>query len=430
MNKKLILLLLVITLGILLRIFLVGNLNSGDTQIPTNPDGLYFKRLAENNLETDNLRNGTTHEIWHNIFPTNLYFFQITAIFLFLLFGINYFSINNFLSKSIIFSSLMLFCGLIYTRTSIGFYDHDILGLAFLLGIFEIIKESKKNYLNLLFVIPFLFAIYFTWMGLFKITLFILFFILIFYLIKRLKLPEVYNYFLIIIMVIFGLLQKGVNNQFIGENNFNIFNVLAIFLVSTLFFIKKKSFLEWSLIGTSVLFAIFSIRTIYIALPITFLLIADNYKNFRKGWIVLVIILSVFLLSSTLFVQTQRFGNEDWDKGMYWIKENTPEDAIILSWWDYGYYIQYMTNRTTLSDGGYHKNDLNISYYFWTGDYRYIKHLNPDYLVVFDKDRQIGDAIINYEVKKGAFDESYLSNIQDLNISYQNKRIVIFELDN
>ena len=29
----------------------------------------------------------------------------------------------------------------------------------------------------------------------------------------------------------------------------------------------------------------------------------------------------------------------DWPDAMLWLKTNTPEDAKILSWWDYGYWI-------------------------------------------------------------------------------------------
>lgn len=37
--------------------------------------------------------------------------------------------------------------------------------------------------------------------------------------------------------------------------------------------------------------------------------------------------------------------------GYNWIKDNTPEDARILAWWDYGYHITGISNRTTLADG-------------------------------------------------------------------------------
>ncbi|EPY19546.1 dolichyl-diphosphooligosaccharide--protein glycosyltransferase [Strigomonas culicis] len=34
-----------------------------------------------------------------------------------------------------------------------------------------------------------------------------------------------------------------------------------------------------------------------------------------------------------------------------WMRENTPKDARVLSWWDYGYQITGIANRTTLADG-------------------------------------------------------------------------------
>jgi len=38
-------------------------------------------------------------------------------------------------------------------------------------------------------------------------------------------------------------------------------------------------------------------------------------------------------------------------RGAYrWLSQNTPEDARIMSWWDYGYQIEAMANRTVLVD--------------------------------------------------------------------------------
>ena len=37
-------------------------------------------------------------------------------------------------------------------------------------------------------------------------------------------------------------------------------------------------------------------------------------------------------------------------KFLTWLKENTPEDAVIFSWWDYGYWIETVGERTTLVD--------------------------------------------------------------------------------
>jgi len=40
----------------------------------------------------------------------------------------------------------------------------------------------------------------------------------------------------------------------------------------------------------------------------------------------------------------------DWNDSMEWIKNNTPEDAVIGSWWDYGYWIQTKADRASLAD--------------------------------------------------------------------------------
>ena len=45
-----------------------------------------------------------------------------------------------------------------------------------------------------------------------------------------------------------------------------------------------------------------------------------------------------------------QFSSNDWKDAMLWIKENTPEDAVVASWWDYGYWITTLSERTTLVD--------------------------------------------------------------------------------
>ena len=41
---------------------------------------------------------------------------------------------------------------------------------------------------------------------------------------------------------------------------------------------------------------------------------------------------------------------DDWLESLEWIKNNTPEDSIVASWWDYGYWITTMSDRATLND--------------------------------------------------------------------------------
>lgn len=42
---------------------------------------------------------------------------------------------------------------------------------------------------------------------------------------------------------------------------------------------------------------------------------------------------------------------DDYRDAYKWIRENTPEDSRILAWWDYGYQLTSIANRTTLADG-------------------------------------------------------------------------------
>jgi dolichyl-diphosphooligosaccharide--protein glycosyltransferase len=41
---------------------------------------------------------------------------------------------------------------------------------------------------------------------------------------------------------------------------------------------------------------------------------------------------------------------DDFREAYYWIRQNTQEDAKIISWWDYGYQIAGMADRATLVD--------------------------------------------------------------------------------
>lgn len=41
-----------------------------------------------------------------------------------------------------------------------------------------------------------------------------------------------------------------------------------------------------------------------------------------------------------------------WNETLEWISENTPEDALVTAWWDYGYWIRYRGQRTEYINGG------------------------------------------------------------------------------
>lgn len=97
--------------------------------------------------------------------------------------------------------------------------------------------------------------------------------------------------------------------------------------------------------------------------------------------------------SSPSIVLSARGGNgeriffDDYREGYYWLRQNTPPDAKIMSWWDYGYQISGMANRTVIVDN----NTWNNSHIATVGKamnsdeetaYKIARKLDVDYLLV------------------------------------------------
>lgn len=44
--------------------------------------------------------------------------------------------------------------------------------------------------------------------------------------------------------------------------------------------------------------------------------------------------------------------NQQWQKAMEWVREETSQEAVFAHWWDYGYWVQSIGKRATVLDGG------------------------------------------------------------------------------
>lgn len=78
---------------------------------------------------------------------------------------------------------------------------------------------------------------------------------------------------------------------------------------------------------------------------------------------------------------------DDFREAYYWLQMNTPEDARVMSWWDYGYQITAMANRTILVDN----NTWNNTHISRVGQalasteekaYEIMRELDVDYVLV------------------------------------------------
>ncbi|MGH1566429.1 MAG: STT3 domain-containing protein [Nitrosopumilus sp.] len=84
--------------------------------------------------------------------------------------------------------------------------------------------------------------------------------------------------------------------------------------------------------------------------------------SFVIGLIILLVIPLVFPVEGNTLTITKNpptflnggsaypISTSDWPDTMEWIKNNTPKDAVIAAWWDYGYWIQTKAERATLAD--------------------------------------------------------------------------------
>ena len=61
-------------------------------------------------------------------------------------------------------------------------------------------------------------------------------------------------------------------------------------------------------------------------------------------------------IATSSFPTTPKAGEEqnyqDWLQALSWMKDNLPKDAVVFSWWDYGYWITTLAEKRTLADNG------------------------------------------------------------------------------
>jgi len=78
----------------------------------------------------------------------------------------------------------------------------------------------------------------------------------------------------------------------------------------------------------------------------------------------------------------------DWIESMEWIKNNTPKDAVIASWWDYGYWISTLGERATINDNSTLFTSIieNMAKMFLSSPkegWQILRDMQADYVVVF-----------------------------------------------
>jgi dolichyl-diphosphooligosaccharide--protein glycosyltransferase len=103
----------------------------------------------------------------------------------------------------------------------------------------------------------------------------------------------------------------------------------------------------------------------------------------NSNWISNVDTPPIILTGATSYPPTN-----DWLETFEWIKFNTPENAVIASWWDYGYWIQTMAERASLADNSTIHTFIiqNIARMLLStpdDGWNMLKEMDADYVLVF-----------------------------------------------
>ena len=180
--------------------------------------------------------------------------------------------------------------------------------------------------------------------------------------------PDISFFFFSILMVFAGigawlLFQKKVNHSLKIKDEMAAFALIIGFLgiYFSSAFVRLEVFgsisvIILSSIGISILISkILKIehkptsvvtKISFLVIIVALLMVPMVYPE-RVNWSNTNLEIPIVLLNSgtNLAISTN-----DWPDAMQWLRENTSDDAVIASWWDYGYWISTLAERKTLAD--------------------------------------------------------------------------------
>ena len=144
---------------------------------------------------------------------------------------------------------------------------------------------------------------------------------------------------LAVFALIIGFLGVYFSSAFVRLEIFGSISVIMLGAIGLSILISKiqneKPKPKSTAIKTSSLAVILVLLVVPLVYPIDI-----NWTNQNTG------IPNTILSSGTQFLVSAN----DWPDSMQWLKENTPDDSVVASWWDYGYWISTLGERKTLAD--------------------------------------------------------------------------------
>lgn len=101
----------------------------------------------------------------------------------------------------------------------------------------------------------------------------------------------------------------------------------------------------------------------------------------------------------------------DWLDAMQWLKENTPPDSVVASWWDYGYWITTLGERRSIADNAtlidWRIKQMAQVFLSSPDDaWKILREMNADYVLVYVAAQRINSEDPALYFVQGGGDES------------------------
>lgn len=179
-------------------------------------------------------------------------------------------------------------------------------------------------------------------------------------------------------VLIIGLIGVYVSSSFIRLELFSSISIIILSSIGLSILIKEILNNKYSF-GTRANLTTISSLTIIIILLVMPILLPVN-----GNWIDTANIPPTILNGGSSFM----VATDDWKESLEWIKINTPKDSVVAAWWDYGYWITTMSERTTLADNATIDTIQiqKIAKIFLSSPddaWNMLQEMNVDYVVVF-----------------------------------------------
>jgi len=133
--------------------------------------------------------------------------------------------------------------------------------------------------------------------------------------------------------------------------------------------------------------------------------LADFLRYALVGVAVLLLLLSILfgtIGAYRLGSDPRMSANSDWQAALLYLKDNTSERAVIMNWWDYGYWVLDLAERQPVVHNGYHSDeadhDIAIAYVTTEASevVRIMQKYSADYLIFSKVEYAILPTITKY----------------------------------